>query len=33
LVVGCGNSELSEKIHLKMGMNQVLSIDFEENVI
>lgn len=33
LVLGCGNSLLSEKMHLKMGINKITSIDFEETVI
>ena len=33
LVVGCGNSLLSEKIHKTMGINKITSIDFEETVI
>lgn len=33
LVLGCGNSLLSEKMHLKMGLTKITSIDFEESVI
>lgn len=33
LVLGCGNSLLSEKLHLKMGLTKITSIDFEESVI
>ena len=33
MVLGCGNSLLSEKMHLKMGINSITSIDFEEAVI
>jgi ubiquinone/menaquinone biosynthesis C-methylase UbiE len=34
LVVGCGNSLLSEKMHKQMGFKKpIQSIDFEENVI
>jgi Methyltransferase domain len=34
LVVGCGNSMLSEKMHKALNLtNKVTSIDFEENVI
>lgn len=33
LVVGCGNSLLSEKIHKTLKINKITSIDFEENVI
>lgn len=33
LVLGCGNSLLSEKMHLKMGINKITSIDFEEAVV
>lgn len=34
LVVGCGNSLLSEKMHKQMGFNKAItSIDFEENVV
>ena len=33
LVVGCGNSSLSEMMHLHLGLNKILSIDFEESVI
>lgn len=33
LVPGCGNSELSEKLVQAMGMKDVLSIDFEQEVV
>lgn len=33
LVVGCGNSQLSEKMHTKMSIDKITSIDFEEAVI
>ncbi len=33
LVVGCGNSLLSEKMHQKMGIKKITSIDFEETVV
>lgn len=33
LMLGCGNSLLSEKMHLKMGLTKITSIDFEESVI
>jgi len=33
LVLGCGNSLLSEKMNLKMGIDKITSIDFEESVI
>jgi len=33
LVPGCGNSLLSESIVQQLGMKDVLSIDFEEDVI
>lgn len=33
LVLGCGNSLLSEKMHLKMGINKITSVDFEEAVV
>lgn len=33
LVLGCGNSLLSEKMHQKLGLKKITSIDFEENVV
>jgi len=33
LVPGCGNSSLSEKLALKLGMLDITSTDFEEDVI
>ena len=33
MVRGCGDSNLSEKLCTKMGQDQVVSIDFENDVI
>ena len=33
LVPGCGNSHLSEKMHLNLNLNNITSIDFEQSVI